>query len=222
MSTPIRKSAARFLLANMALVGVSPFGNAALSADCVEISKSASAGLGTTTQVQAGTGGAIIILGERHDSYKPNLQEALYIKKLHENCSLNDVGLEGFTVEDPSFTRPVDANAQIASTMLIDGEINAAEFAYLAMDINVHPLEEKQDRVNFDETHEDSIAILLADVVIESLKNELRLGLISNAQIVQANNDHDKLLALVNDDSLQSLVKKWKIRMPILSMKLKK
>jgi len=127
---------------------------AALSRKTVrdEVAKAAS-GIGTLSTVKQGRGGSIILIEESHNSYRSNIDEAIFLLRLHTDCNLSNIGLEGYTEEAIPFFRRGAPNKGIAITLSKDGEINAAEFMYLGFDLRIFPIEEKNDRVSFNETY---------------------------------------------------------------------
>jgi hypothetical protein len=181
--------------------------NVAKGRDCQDDAKTAVSGIGKVALMRPGSGGSIILLEEDHSSYRANVEEAIFLLRLHAACGLNDIGLEGYTKQDRQFYRLGGANPRVAATMLMDGEISAAEFMYLGFDVHVYPIEDENDRAPYDQGNLDAAQDLLQKLLNSNVTRRLRNHEITADQIQRARTPSQQM-ALVDDPFLVEFWKK--------------
>lgn len=177
--------------------------------ECHDVSTAAAAaGVGKAVLVRHGSGGEIILMEETHDSYRSNIEEAIFLLRLGQACARNDIGLEGYTKQDKPFFRFGPPNPAVALSMLRDGVISAAEFMYLGFDAHVHPIEDGADRVDIHDTHEEAPPHILTKLLEANIIGRIRKGEISKEDLLEAKGDVSRTLSLVNDPFLLSFKNK--------------
>jgi hypothetical protein len=76
----------------------------------------------------------IYVIDEYHDSVIAQMQSAIILKRLHEQCGLEMIGLEGMTTDQPRLQGPFmfdETHLGIYTSLLAEGELSQAEFIAL-------------------------------------------------------------------------------------------
>ena len=147
--------------------------------------RAACEGVGEVRAVSGGSRGApILLLEERHDSRAGQIEQAIVLVRLYEQCGLRDVALEGYLEGDPEVTtewyervaRELDfaAKARVTTQLLETGEISSAEFMKLLYpDIRLHRTEtESQYSVTMEEISGAAPLVYLLRIAERSVKDE--------------------------------------------------
>ena len=108
-------------------------------------------GVGVVLESVRGNPKPIFVFDEYHNSAKVQIEQAIMMNRLYNKRGMRDIALEAYLFSDPA----IDANwykraagnsdasrARVATRLLGEGEISAAEFMALVYDdITVHPTE---------------------------------------------------------------------------------
>jgi hypothetical protein len=126
-----------------------------------------------------GTPNTIFVLEELHNSFTTNLQEAVALVRLHNKFGLRTVGLEGFFVGE-AFRRSHPASRDRALAAIKAGDINSAEFLYLAYDdVTVYPIEKSEDWVKPPPGVDLAVSKYLAAIAQKTFQDKVQKGQIS-------------------------------------------